>query len=197
MDGNLPKQQWADLRLRTLLDADWRRLHEFGGVPVPRRRWRSLFNPRFAPVVFLRTAQRLYHRGWPRLAKFFSLVNYVIFGLEVPARLAIGPGLVLPHTLGTIIGAGYVGQNVTIFQQVTLGAKLADFAYDFAQRPQIGNDVVIAAGAKVLGPVNLGDGAVIGANAVVLSDVPAGALAVGVPAVVKVRKSSSPRSQAR
>jgi len=184
------KQQWAEITLGALLDADWQRLHDFGGVPAPRRTWRSSLTPRFAPIFFLRSAQRLYQRGWRRLAKLCSLFNYIVFGLEVPARLAIGPGLVLPHTIGTIIGAGYVGRNVTIFQQVTLGAKLADFAYDLAKRPHVEDDAVVAAGAKIIGPVRLGRGSTIGANAVVLEDVPAGALAVGVPAVIKDASSN-------
>ena len=114
--------------------------------------------------------------------KLLSLINFVLFGIEVPARLSIGPGLVIPHTQGIVIGAGYIGSNVTIYQQVTLGAKLADFRYDVAQRPHVCDGVVLTAGAKVIGPVRIGERATVGANAVVLSDVPAGALAVGVPA---------------
>ncbi|HEY8509889.1 MAG TPA: hypothetical protein VIL32_16110, partial [Steroidobacteraceae bacterium] len=90
------------------------------------------------------------------------------------------------------IGAGYIGRNVTIYQQVTLGAKLADFEYDVGQRPHVCDGVVITAGAKVLGGVRLGERAIIGANAVVLSDVPADCVAVGVPARI-----IGPRQQGR
>jgi serine O-acetyltransferase len=172
-------------RLRECLDADWKRLHQFGGVEGRARRFVDNFSPRFAPITLIRLAHWLYQKRFRRLAKLVSLINFIVFGLEVPARLPIGMGLVIPHTNGTIIGAGYVGKNVTIFQQVTLGAKLADFGYDFALRPHVGDSVTITAGAKVLGPVRLGDGCTIGANAVVISDIPSGSLAVGIPATVK------------
>jgi serine O-acetyltransferase len=170
------------LTLRELLDADWARLHAFADQSAPKRHFRSNFSPRFAPVFLLRVANRLHERGWSRLAKLFALINFLAFGLEVSPRLSIGPGLIIPHSSGTIIGAGYVGSNVTIYQQVTLGAKMADFAYRLDLRPHVADNVVITAGAKILGPIRIGEGAVVGANSVVLQDVPAGALAVGVPA---------------
>ena len=170
------------MNLRGLLDADWRQLQIIGRTPVHPRGALSVFSPRFAPIVLLRMAQRLHARGHSGLAKLFSMLNVVIFGLEVPSRLNIGPGLVLPHVQGTVLGAGHIGANVTIFHQVTLGAAEADFAYDPALRPHIDDGVTITAGAKVLGPVRIGTDAIVGANAVVLKDVPPGALAIGVPA---------------
>ncbi len=172
----------APVRLREYLDADWSRLFEFAGQPAPRRSIRSAFSPRFAPVVLVRLAQRSYEKGFRRLASIFSLLNFLVFGLEVPARLPIGRGLVIPHAIGTILGAGHIGSNVTIYQQVTLGAKLADFGYDFALRPHIEDGAMITAGAKIIGAVRIGRSAVVGANAVVLEDVPDHHLAVGVPA---------------
>lgn len=170
------------MHLRAYLDADWARLLEFAQQPASPRPLFSAFSPRFAPVVLVRLAQRSHARGHRRLAKMFSLLNFLIFGLEVPSRLQIGPGLVIPHSIGTILGAGHIGSNVTIYQQVTLGAKLADFDYDVAQRPHIEDGALITAGAKIIGPVRIGRGAVVGANAVVLDDVPDRHLAVGVPA---------------
>jgi serine O-acetyltransferase len=170
------------LRLGALLDEDWRRYLEFSEQAVRPRRWRDGFAPRFASVALIRHAQRLHARGFRRLAKLTSLVNFIIFGIEVPPRLAIGPGLVIPHTQGTIIGAGHVGSHVTIYQQVTLGAKFADFSFDPSKRPYICDRVIITAGAKILGPVRIGEGAIVGANAVVLCDVPPMSVAVGVPA---------------
>ena len=102
----------------------------------------------------------------------------------MPARLFIGPGLVMPHSQGTVLGASFIGSNVTIFHQVTLGGKNADFEYNPEKRPHIGSNVTISVGAKILGPLCLGDSCVIGANAVVLCDVPPNTLAVGVPARV-------------
>lgn len=170
------------LHLSELLDADWRRLLEFSGEAPRPRRFRNSFSPRFTCVVLIRLASWLQQNGWPRLAKLMALTNFVVFGLEAPTRLNIGPGLVIPHPNGIIMGAGHIGENVTIYQQVTLGAKMADFKFDPALRPHVGDGVIITAGAKILGPVRLGARAVIGANAVVLKDVPADCLAVGVPA---------------
>jgi len=183
------------MRLRELLDADWARLREFSREPPLPRRFTHGFSPRFAAVALIRLAQRLHARGYGRLAKLASLVNFVIFGIEVPARLEIGPGLVIPHTQGTIIGAGHVGRNVTIFQQVTLGAHLAEFGFDPSQRPHVCDGVIIGAGAKVLGPRRLGDNCLVGANAVVLIDVPPGALAAGVPAVIVRQGAAEPTPQ--
>jgi serine O-acetyltransferase len=180
-----------DLRLRALLDHDWRRFLEFSGQPLRPRRWQDSFAPRFASVTLIRRAQRLHARGFRRLAKLTSMINFIIFGIEVPPRLNIGPGLVIPHTYGTIIGAGHIGRNVTIYQQVTLGAKVADFAFDPAKRPHVCDGVVITAGAKILGPVRIGEGAVVGANAVVLHDVPPMSVAVGVPARILERTRES------
>jgi serine O-acetyltransferase len=172
------------MRLSELLDKDWSRLLEFSGIQYRPRRMRDGFSPRFGCVVLVRIAHALNANGWRRSAKLVSLSNFLAFGIEVPARLAIGPGLVIPHTHGTVIGASHIGANVTIYQQVTLGAKLADFAFDPTKRPHVEDGVTITAGAKILGPVRLGAGCTIGANAVVLHDVPARAIAVGVPARV-------------
>lgn len=176
------------LRLRDYLDADWRRLAKSAGAEPARRRFMDNFSPRFAPVFFVRLAQRCHEKGWRRSAKLFSLLNVVLFSLEVPARLSIGPGLVIPHPFGTIIGAARIGRNATIYQQVTFGAALADYDYDPSKRPQVGNDVTVTAGAKVLGPVIIADGAIIGANAVVLKDVPAHSIAIGVPAQIREKE---------
>lgn len=170
--------------LKEYLDADWARLCTLLETPGVPRRLSSHLGPRFAPVTLVRCAQIAHTRGCLRIAKAFSLANFMLFNLEVPARLPIGPGLVIPHPQGIVLGAGSIGANATIFHQVTLGGKIADFKYDPSKRPHVGNDVTIAVGAKILGPIHLGDGCVIGANAVVLCDVPAARLAIGVPAKI-------------
>jgi serine O-acetyltransferase len=177
--------------LRTLLDADWTRLQTLAGSSNLSRPWASFASPRFAPVWLLRVASALHLGGWTRLAKLFSLLNVLLFSLEVPARLQIGPGLVIAHPYGTVLGAARIGANVTLFQQVTLGAIEADFAFDPTKRPVVGDNVTITAGAKVLGALMLGEWCVVGANAVVLADVPAHHLAVGVPART-IRKNVDP-----
>jgi len=145
------------------------------------RPW-NLFGPRFLPVVLVRLAGFLHRHRLGPLAKCVSLLNFLCFGIEVPTNALIGPGLVLPHTVGTVLGAAQIGCNVTIFHQVTLGAVVADFLFDASKRPVVEDDVTIGVGAKVLGGITLGKGCTIGANAVVLTSVPAGATAVGIPA---------------
>ena len=76
----------------------------------------------------------------------------------------IGPGIFFPHTSGTVIGASKIGRGVTIFQGVTLGARQIDMKYDLALRPELGDFVVVGAGAKVLGGITLGDNVRVGAN---------------------------------
>jgi len=140
-----------------------------------------------APVVLLRLAEFLHgHRLGP-LAKLCSMLNVLVFGIEVSPQVEIGGGLFLPHTVGTVIGAARIGDNCTILQGVTLGTSEPDMGFTVSERPVIGNDVLIGAGAKVIGCITVGDNAKIGANAVVLRDVPAYAVAVGVPATIVAR----------
>jgi serine O-acetyltransferase len=174
--------------LGALLDADWARLLQLSGASHRKRRLLDVLSPRFAAVAMIRLSRHLHLRGWRRLSKLVAFLDFFVFGIEFTPQLDIGPGLVIPHTHGTVLGAGRIGKNATIYQQVTLGAKLADFAYDPAKRPDVGDDVTITSGAKILGAVCIGNGAVIGANAVVLQDVPDGAVAVGVPARIVMKE---------
>jgi serine O-acetyltransferase len=117
------------------------------------------------------------------------LANVILFSLESPARLVIGPGLVIAHPYGTVIGAASIGANATFFQQVTVGAIEADFSYDSRKRPVIRDNVTLGAGSKILGGITVGDNAVVGANAVVIDDVPSDYVAVGVPARCRPRSN--------
>ena len=169
-------------QLSDLLDADWARFGMLAGEMPRPRRLRHALSPRFAPVVLVRLAQCLHATGWQRLAKVPALANFILFGIEVPPRLPIGLGLVLMHTQGTVLGAATIGTNVTLYHQITLGARDLDFAYTMSLRPIVEDGVIIGAGAKVLGGLTLGQGCIVGANAVVLADVPARHIAVGIPA---------------
>lgn len=167
------------------LRLDIERYYQLAGRPTvasPRRILAACFNPRLLPVVFLRSSAFFYRHHLGPLAKVFTLLNVLLFGIEVSPRVKIGGGLFLPHTVGTVIGADSIGDDVTIMQGVTLGAKEPDMHFNPMTRPIIGNHVLIGAGAKIIGRVTVGDYAKIGANAVVVHDVPAYAVAVGVPA---------------
>jgi serine O-acetyltransferase len=99
-----------------------------------------------------------------------------VFGLELSAGAEIGGGLYIAHPVGVVIQAERIGRNATVIAGVTVGYRQG---YHW---PRLGDDVYLGAGCRVIGDVELGSGARIGANAVVLRDVPAGATAVGVPA---------------
>ena len=168
----------------SLLKADLLRLQAPTDI-AKRRLWRTALNPRFYPVLILRLSRACFLKPWLRpFAPLMTWLNVLWFGIECTPRCEIGGGLMLPHTSGTVIGASKIGRNATIFQGVTLGARDADFGFDLNQRPVLSDDVVIGAGAKVLGHLLVGRGAQIGANAVVLESVDADCVAVGIPARV-------------
>jgi serine O-acetyltransferase len=144
----------------------------------------NTFSPRFMPVVNFRIAFFFYqHKLFP-IAKLFSLINFVLFGLEIAIQCKIGGGLYLPHTQGTVIGANSIGFNATIYHNVTLGARGLDFDFNPMSRPTVGDNVIVGAGAKILGGILVGNNARVAANAVVLEDVPSGATVAGVPSRV-------------
>jgi serine O-acetyltransferase len=127
------------------------------------------------------------------LRKFFSLIYKILFkftqivtGIELPCEVEIGRNFVIDH-FGGIVISGYAkfGDNCRIRNGVVIGLQRIDEPC----APVIGNNVDIGSGAKVLGPIQIGDNVVIGANAVVIRDVPDNCIAAGVPAVVKPRSA--------
>jgi serine O-acetyltransferase len=180
----------SDFNFLSYLDADLRRARLLLNGPeesvLVLRLWLGVFSPRFVPVLLCRLAYSLYLLKFGLLAKAVSLLNFFLFGIEIAVRCPIGKGLFLPHTQGTVIGAWSIGQNATIFQGVTLGARELDFSYQESSRPVVGDGVTIGAGAKIVGGIVLGSDSRVGANAVVLNDVAPGLLVVGIPAKVVV-----------
>ena len=134
----------------------------------------------WAPGRQLLRAVRGYAAARTPVGRFWHVLWYrfwsVVTGAEIPLNGKIGGGLLIPHPNGIVIHpAAVIGPNCLIFQQVTIAAGKGGV-------PVIGGHVDIGAGARILGGVTIGDHARIGANAVVLCDVPPGAVAVGVPA---------------
>lgn len=125
------------------------------------------FHPRMVPVLIYRLSYFLYVSRVPFLPFILGFINFAIFGIEIARFCKIGPGLFLPHTSGTVIGAVSIGANCTIFQNVTIGARFADVAVDYDARPMIGDSVTIGAGAKVLGGVKIDSNTMVRANQVV------------------------------
>jgi serine O-acetyltransferase len=172
--------------LKSLLYADLERQLELSGRPDTKASLLRLLcrfpHPRFLPIVLYRFSRAALLGGIPALAHLLSYLNQIIFGIEISPRCAIGPGIFFPHTSGTVIGASKIGSYVTIFQGVTLGARQIDMSYDLSLRPELGDYVVVGAGAKVLGGICLGDNVKVGANSVLLRSVSANATVAGIPA---------------
>lgn len=134
-------------------------------------------------VRYILFYQKCYKKGFKRIAKFLYWLNRFFFSCDIPCTVTIGRKLSLPHFgLGVVIHpCTIIGDNVKIYQQVTIGARGNEW------HPIIGNGVLIGAGARILGSVHIGNEVKVGANSVVLSDIPDGVTAVGVPAKI-IRK---------
>ncbi len=141
-----------------------------------------LLYPGVKAVRSHRRAHWCYEHGLFFLARLISQHSRRVTGIEIHPGAKIGRRLVIDHGMGIVIGeTAEIGDDCLIYHGVTLGGTGKDVG---KRHPTIGNNVLIATGAKVLGPFKVGDGARIAANAVVLSEIPENATAVGVPARV-------------
>lgn len=130
-----------------------------------------------------RVAHALWNHGLRLPARLLQNTTRFITGVDIHPEAQLGRRIFIDHATGVVIGqTARVGEDVLIFHEVTLGGvSMAEGK----RHPTVGDRVTIGAGAKVLGPIEIGDGARIGANAVVIQDVPGDSVAVGVPAKVK------------
>lgn len=151
----------------------------------------ALAYPGLHAVWVHRVAHRMWREPGLRLpARLLSQVSRAVTGVEIHPGATVGRRLFIDHGMGVVVGeTAVIGDDVVLFHGATLGGKSMRRG---KRHPTVGNGVVIGAGAKVLGPVWIGDGAQVGANAVVLKDVPAGSIAVGVPATIRRRPPASP-----
>lgn len=130
-------------------------------------------------IWFHRLSHKLYLRGWVLLPRLISNFARFLTGIEIHPGATIGEGLFIDHGTGIVIGeTAEVGKNVTLYQGVTLGGTGKEKG---KRHPTIGDNVVVASGAKVLGSFTVGEHAKIGAGSVVLKEVPAYATVVGIP----------------
>src|ERR1700736_3144891 len=136
--------------------------------------------PGFHALLYYRLAHWLWVRGWHLFGRFASHVGRMLTGIEIHPGAPIGRRLFIDHGMGVVIGeTAEIGDDCTLYHGVTLGGT----SWNAGKRhPTLGRGVVLGAGAKILGPILVGDGAKVGSNAVVVRDVPAGATAVGIPA---------------
>lgn len=133
-------------------------------------------------IIYHRIANFFYRHKWKYFARWISNVCKRRTGVEIHPAAQLGPGLFIDHGVGVVIGeTAIVGRDCTIYQGVTLGGTGKETG---KRHPTVGNNVLIGAGAKVLGSITIGDNCKIAANAVVLQDIPANCTAVGVPAQI-------------
>jgi serine O-acetyltransferase len=148
-----------------------------------------LLYPSIHALGFYRVAHRLYKRRRFFMARLLSQFARFMTGIEIHPGAEIGKGLFIDHGMGVVIGeTAVIGDNVTIYHGVTLGGTGKDKG---KRHPTVGNNVVIGTGSKVLGPINIGDRVKIGANSVVLVDVPADSTAVGIPAKIVPKRPTT------
>ena len=143
--------------------------------------------PSFKVMLHYRVAHRLYETGHYFWARWVSQRGVRKTGIEIHPGARIGKGLFIDHGNGVIIGeTAIIGDNVTLYQGVTLGGTGKEHG---KRHPTVGNNVMISAGAKVLGSFTIGDNSKIGAGSVVLSEVPPNSTVVGVPGRVVKRNN--------
>lgn len=150
--------------------------------PAARSTWEVITcYPGLHAVWLHRPAHWCWTHGLKWLGRFISHIARFLTGIEIHPGAKIGERVFFDHAMGTVVGeTAVIGDGCTIYQGVTLGGTSL---YKGTKRhPTLGRDVVVSAGAKVLGGFEVGDGAKIGSNAVVIKPVPAGATAVGIPA---------------
>ncbi len=151
--------------------------------------------PGFHAVLLHRISHRLWRWRCHWLARFLAHIGRWLTGIEIHPGAAIGRRFFIDHGMGVVIGeTAVIGDDCTLYHGVTLGGT----SWNKGKRhPTLGNGVVIGAGAKVLGPIDIGDGVRIGSNSVVLKSVVAGATVVGIPGhVVSPKKPSDCAEQA-
>ncbi len=155
----------------------------FARDPAARSTWEILTcYPGLHAVLFHRGAHRLWGWGLRWLARWLSHLARWLTGIEIHPGATIGRRFFIDHGMGVVIGeTAEIGDDVTLYHGVTLGGTTWNKG---KRHPTLGNGVVVGAGAKLLGPIVVGDHAKVGSNAVLVKDLPPGATAVGIPAKI-------------
>jgi serine O-acetyltransferase len=154
--------------------------------------WEVMLYPGFWAILSHRLAHRFYRRKLFFIARCISQISRLFTGIEIHPGAQIGEGLFIDHGMGVVIGETCeIGKNCTIYQGVTLGGT----GHETGKRhPTIGNNVMVGTGAKVLGPIKIGDNCKIGGGSVVLHDVEPYSTVVGVPGRAVKRTIVDPTS---
>lgn len=143
-----------------------------------------LLYPSVHSLIMYRISHFFYNHKRFFIARLISQLSRFLTGIEIHPGAQIGMGTLIDHGSGVVIGeTSIIGDRVTIYQGATIGATGNE--KEFKRHPTLGDDIVVGSGAKILGPVNIGCNCKIGANSVVLRDMPANSTAVGIPAKIK------------
>ncbi len=146
--------------------------------------------PGLHAIWFHRIAHWFWNKNLKLIARLISHLSRWITGIEIHPGAKIGRRFFIDHGMGVVIGeTTEIGDDVTLYHQVTLGGTSTKKG---KRHPTIGNNVVIGAGAKVLGPITIGDNCKIGANSVVIRDVPPNSTVVGIPGKIVRREGIKP-----
>ncbi len=149
-----------------------------------------IFHAGYHSMLLYRICRLFYRLKLYPLSYMIYYLNRILFSVDVHPAARIEPGVVIDHGVGVVIGStATVGRGTLIYHGVTLGAKRV---MKGKRHPDVGRNVCIGAGAKILGPIKIGDNSKIGANAVVLEDVPPNSTVVGIPARIVRIESDVP-----
>lgn len=150
--------------------------------PAPRSRVEILLYPGVWALFYHRIAHWLYRRGWFLAARIVNHWSRWLTAIDIHPGATIGRNFFIDHGFTVIGETAHIGDDVTIYQCVTLGGTSPDNGVGGKRHPTLSDGVIIGSGAQVLGPITVGPRARVGANAVVTRDVPEGAVMVGIPA---------------
>ena len=171
--------------------------------PAASNRLAAIFlYPSFQVMVAYRISHGLWQIGLYFLARLIMQVARVLTGIEIHPAAKIGPGFFIDHGMGTVIGqTAVIGRDVTLYHDVTLGGVMpaidSQKQRDAKRHPTLGDNVIVGAGAQILGPITVNRCARIGGNSVVTKDVPEGATVVGVPARQMSKPDAKPTDGSR
>ena len=157
--------------------------------------------PSFHVMIFYKMGNIFWRYNLKFISRSIMHLARIFTGIEIHPAAKIGSNFFMDHGLGIVIGeTAEIGDNVTIYQGVTLGGTMpsveSDLQRNQKRHPTIGNNVIIGSGAQILGPINVGDSARIGANSVVSKDVPSDVTVAGIPAREFTKPSKSNKFQA-
>lgn len=148
-----------------------------------------LLYPSVHSLIMYRISHFFYEKKRFFIARLISQLGRFLTGIEIHPGAKIGMGTLIDHGSGVVIGeTSVIGDRVTIYQGATIGATGNE--KQFKRHPTLGDDIVVGSGAKILGPINIGNHCKIGANSVVLKDMPSYTTAVGIPAKIKYNRKN-------